>query len=215
MPIQANLVALDQTLASEIPRLEGWCNVEKAKAMARLVVGLEKPSCLELGVFGGRSLIAMGLGVKFAANGGLVEGVDPFTASAALEGTNDAVNQEWWAKLDYAMILRGAQDGIRRLGLSEIVRLVLKRSQDVVGNYADGSIDVLHQDSNHSEEVSCWEVASWTPKMKPGGFWVFDDTNWPSTQLAQGRLMTQHGYTKIEDHTEWAIFRAPSLSSPA
>lgn len=197
------------------PALHGWCTPEKAKRMARLVATTNSrpPLCVELGVFGGRGVIAMGLAIKHVLGGvGTVHGIDPFMAAAALEGTNEKANQDWWAKVDYVTILKSAREWISRLGLDGIVQLVVKRSQDVVDDYEDRTIDVLHQDSNHSEEISCHEVATWTPKMRPGGIWVFDDTNWPSTKLAQSRLVTVHGFALLEQHETWAVFQAPQVS---
>jgi hypothetical protein len=202
---------VDRAIDLSFPQLEGWCTVDKAKRIARLVAESgPDPNCVELGVFGGRGVIAMGLACKLALGGkGLVEGIDPYTAAASLEGTNEQANHDWWSKVDYSKILQNARDGITRAGLDAIVRLKIARSQDVVGDYADGTLDLLHQDSNHSEEVSCYELVVWTPKMKPKGWWVFDDTNWPTTKLAQKRLVADHHFTLVEDHETWVVFRAP------
>lgn len=211
MPTPPGLDLVDRLIDHTFPTLHGWCTPEKAKRMARLVVDAGAGAqCVELGVFGGRGVIAMGLAVQHVWNGvGRVDGIDPFTKDAALEGTNGKANQDWWAALDYETILKSARDGLGKLGLNDVVRLVLARSQDVVGDYDDKSLSILHQDSNHSEEVSCYEVDTWTPKMKSRGFWVFDDTNWDSTKQAQENLITLHGFTKLEQHESWAVFRAP------
>ncbi len=194
--------------------LQGWCTPEKAKRMARLIpLNGPPPRCVELGVFGGRGCIALGLGIKFLRGGaGTVDGIDPFTAAAALEGTNAKADQDWWSKLDYATILGSARGWITKLDLDGIVRLRVHRSQDVVDDYVDRSIDVLHQDSNHSEEISCYEVLTWTPKIRPGGIWVFDDIDWPTTRLAQKRLVSDHGFQVLEQHAKWAVFQAPHPS---
>jgi hypothetical protein len=209
-----SIETVDRAIDESFKDLQGWCTPDKGKRMARLVADLGKGGpvhCVELGVFGGRGVIAMGLAIKhMLGGGGAVYGIDPFTAGAALEGTNEKANQDWWAKLDYEAILRGTREGIRKAGFDALITLVIARSQDVVGTYADKSIDLLHQDSNHSEEVSCYEVGSWTPKCKPGAYWVFDDTNWPSTKLAQKRLVEQHGFALVEQFDSWAIFRAPA-----
>ena len=210
-----SLAIVDTAIDLLFPALHGWCPPEKAKRMARLVLEASSPlSCpvhaVELGVFGGRGVIAMGLAVRHGLGGkGTVLGIDPFSAAASLEGTNAKVDQEWWAKLDYAMILKSAREGIAKAGLEDVVKLEIARSQDVVGRVEDGSVDVLHQDSNHSQEISCYEVETWTAKMRSGGFWIFDDIDWPTTKVAQGRLVASHGFTLIESHEKWAVFQAP------
>jgi hypothetical protein len=39
-----------------------------------------------------------------------------------------------------------------------------------------------------------------------GGYWVMDDTNWPSTTKAQQRIL-ELGFKELEDHGEWKLFQ--------
>jgi hypothetical protein len=199
--------------AAFVDSFMGWCTPAKAKRMARIVyeAGNERPpTCVELGVFGGRGVVAMGLPIKHCLRGqGVVHGLDPYTASAALEGTNAKENDDWWSKLDYQAVLAHARGKIKEFGLDDIVKLVIKRSQDAVDEYADASIDVLHQDSNHSAEISCAEVAMWMPKVRAGAFWIFDDVNWATTKFAQTRLTEHHKFSVVEMHDTWAVFQKP------
>jgi len=212
------LALVDSLIDTTFLSMEGWCSPDKAKRMARLVVETEGKTCVELGVFGGRSLAAMALAQHHVLGAGTVDGVDPYTAAAALEGTNGQANDEWWAKLDYETILAGAKSALDRLQLTSVARLIRARSQDVVANYADGSIDVLHVDSNHSMEVSCAEVEAWHAKVRPGGYWIADDTGWATMQHAMQLLQDKYGYTLVEDHSDagssWRVFRAPRHPHP-
>jgi hypothetical protein len=194
---------VDKVITHELPKLPGWCTVDKAKRMAALARGASL--CIELGVFGGRSLVAIALTLR-AQESGRVDGIDPYTASAALEGTNDPANDEWWAQLDYKAIENVAEEALYRLGLVQYARLVRMLSRAVVAFYGDETVDLLHQDSNHSEEITCQEVALWAPKIRRGGYWAFDDTNWPTTQKAQV-LLLELGFTRMEDHETWAVFQ--------
>lgn len=197
-------ISVEAVIEQELPTMPGWCTPEKGKRMAWYARGAEL--CVELGVFGGRSLVALAL--TLADQGfGRADGIDPFTASASLEGSNDPANDEWWSKLNYEDIARSARETLQRLNLSpNYAQIIRMRSRDVVGLYEDGSIDVLHQDSNHSEEVSSEEVELWTPKMAPEGYWIFDDTNWPTTKKAQNALMGL-GFVELEDHGDWKVYR--------
>lgn len=188
-----------------LPDLPGWCTPEKGKRMAELA--RDTSLCVELGVFGGRSLVSIALALSDQGFG-RVDGIDPYTPSAALEGTNDEANSAWWSKLDYEDIARTAQTTIYRLGLVRHAQLIRMRSCDVVEFYVDGSVDLLHQDSNHSEEVTREEVARWTPKIRVGGYWSFDDTDWPTTQQAQLDLVAL-GFEEIENHGGWKVYRKP------
>lgn len=194
---------VDDAIEQVLPEIPGWCGPFKGKRMAELSRGASM--CIELGVFGGRGLVAMAL--TLAEQGfGRAHGIDPFTPDAALEGTNDKANDEWWGQLDYESVARAAQITLYQLKLTHCAQIIRMRSRDVACFYEDGSIDVLHQDSNHSEEVSTEEVELWTPKIAPGGYWIFDDTNWSSTHRAQ-RMLEDRGFSQIEDYESWKVYR--------
>jgi hypothetical protein len=201
----AMITDIEALIERELPGMPGWCTTVKGKRMALLAYGAEL--CVELGVFGARSLVAVAVALRDQQQGE-AHGIDPYTVDAALEGKNAVANDEWWAKVDLEAIYRGAQETLEKLQLTSHARLIRARSQDVVSGYAPGSIDLLHQDSNHSEEVSCKEVELWTPKIKPGGYWVLDDTDWASTKRAQEMLVDLE-FTLIEDHGGWRIYRRP------
>ena len=194
---------VEATIDATLPTMPGWCTPEKGKRMAALATGASL--CVELGVFGGRGLVALALPL-LEQGFGRVHGIDPYTAQAALEGTNDPANDEWWSHLDYEAIARSAQGTIGRLGLVNFAQLVLLSSREAAPSYVDGIIDVLHQDSNHSEEVSCEEVSLWASKVRVGGYWIFDDTNWSTTNKAQQALAAA-GYEQLEDHGSWKVYR--------
>ena len=86
------------------------------------------------------------------------------------------------------------------------LRVLRERSSDAVLRVDDGTVAVLHQDSNHSEAISCAEVEQWVPKLAPDGWWIADDTDWPTTQRAQRRL-GELGFAVVEDHEQWKAYR--------
>ncbi len=42
----------------------------------------------------------------------------------------------------------------------------------------EGAIGLLHIDGNHEYEQVAADARAWTPRVKPGGFIVFDDYDW-------------------------------------
>lgn len=210
-----DLTEADRIIETIVAGLPGWCTADKARRIMRIVVAAEADLVVELGVFGARSFVPLALGLRVLGRG-VAHGIDPWATAATLEGRNDPANDAYWKTVDLEEILRHAQSGIERAGVDEYVRLIRKRSQDAVADYADKSISVLHQDSNHSEEVSCAEVDLWVPKIRPGGVWIIDDANWPSTQAAQRKLASlgftplEHNERTPEGHDDaWAALRAP------
>lgn len=197
---------VETIISQELPGLPGWCTCVKGARMAELARGANL--CVELGVFGGRSLVAIALSLKDSPNDfGRVDGIDPYTPTAALEGANSPENDLWWGQLDYEAVARAAQEALYRLELMPYARLVRMLSRDVVGFYADGTVDFLHLDANHSEATSCEDVALWAPKIRPdGGYLVFDDTDWATTQKAQQDL-EMLDFQMIENHVQWKVYR--------
>lgn len=192
-------------LWAHLERLEGWCTREKAIRLAELVVEAHAARSVDLGVFGGRSWQALAFGHQHQAHG-FVLGVDPYTVAATAEGTNDLENKEWWAALDLEKMYLDAVWTFLPNAHAELLRTT---SITGAGFFRDGEVDLLHQDSNHSEEVSCAELDAWWPKLRPGGVWVMDDTNWPSLQEAQRRVLAL-GATLEEDYDQWRVYRRPA-----
>lgn len=174
---------LDTYLTTTHLQLQGWCTLEKALDMVSLV-NLERPSlCVELGVFGGRSLFPMGIALSEHKCGKIV-GIDPWTKLTCIEGSLDDAQVEWWAKVPYEELYQECLGNINNLGLSETVSISRKTASEARHDFADNSIDVLHIDGNHTVEASVRDVLHWLPKVKPGGFIWFDDIDWTSTAVA-------------------------------
>lgn len=169
------------------PRFEGWCTYEKAEAMASLVLESKPECCVELGVFGGRSLVATALALK-ENNRGVVWGIDPWVVPAALEGQTDQENIKWWSSLDIDKIRNDALNHISRLGLWNHCKVIVAKSEDCCRMF--GGIDILHIDGNHSDENAFLDVDLWLPLVKRGGYVWFDDIDWGSTQRAVRHLQT-------------------------
>jgi len=194
-------------LPSNYEQIHGWCTKEKATKLMNIIRDTKPSLCVELGVFGGRSLLAIGLAAKNAR----VIGVDAWSKPASLEGTNDKGNADWWAQIDYDYFYKYTADLMKTNGLS--VELWRKKSNEVYQQFQDESIGFLHQDSNHSEEITCEEVELYWNKVCKGGIWVFDDINWPTTKKAQA-LLLEKGYEEIyaPEGREWAVYQRKSDS---
>jgi len=194
-------------LPTDYEKIEGWCTREKADKLIQLVQESNPKLVVELGVFGGRSLLAFALACKHIA-GARVIGIDAWAVDASLEGTNDTSNSDWWGKIDYRNIQTYAANLMIKYQVNDIVQLWKTKSNAVVDKFEDESIDILHQDSNHSEETSTNEVQLYSSKLKKGGFWVFDDTNWSTTQTAQDLLLSkQFIEVYVEPNKSWKIYQ--------
>jgi hypothetical protein len=196
---------LRERVEGAIPPLHGWTSVDKGARLAELVVLARSPLSVELGVFGGRGTIALAIGHE-ALGAGEVLAIDPWERAASLEGVNAPENDAWWGALDHEAIYRSFVDALGATGTARWCRVLRERSSDAVRRVADGSVAVLHQDSNHAEAISCAEVEQWTPKLARDGYWIADDTDWATTQRAQARL-GELGFEVVEDHVQWKVYR--------
>ena len=193
-------------LPSNYTNIHGWCTVEKANKLMEIVKSCRPLLSVELGVFGGKSLLPIALMSKELNINSKIIGVDSWSVQACIEGTNDKANADWWSNIDYEEIFNYTKFLMIEHKVDDVVELWRNTSKNVVSKFEDNSIDLLHQDSNHSEEITCEEVELYWNKVKEGGYWIFDDTNWPTTQKAQGLLLSK-GYTEIYSHNrEWKIY---------
>lgn len=194
-------------LPSNYEQLIGWCPKEKAEKLLELASSEKVSLCVELGVYGGRSLLPLALALSQRA-GTRVVGVDAWSVPAAMEGTNSKENEAYWTNVDYSGMFEYTKKLVSDHQVAHLVDLWRCKSVDVYDRFEDNSIDLLHQDSNHSEEVSCREVELYCAKVRPGGYWVFDDTHWPTTQTAQQKLLAK-GFVEIfsEKDNSWKVFQ--------
>lgn len=195
-------------LRTQIDALPGWCRPDKAVRLADFVLTTGARLSVELGVFGGRGTLALATG-HHTLGTGYVVGIDPWATAPCLAGSNAPENDAWWAAQDLEAIYQRACAGLLAASLLPHWQLHRCTSQEAAPLFGDRTIDVLHEDSNHSAEVSQEEVRLWMPKMRPGSLWIMDDIGWASLQETQRRLVADHGATLREQHEDWAVYQLP------
>jgi predicted O-methyltransferase YrrM len=185
--------------------LDGWCSEEKASILIDFVFLLNAQTIVEIGVFGGKSLIPMAFAIKELGNG-KVYGIDPWTSAASVEGM-DGANKEWWGKLNHDAILKKLRTKIAQFDLQKQIQLIRKTS---VNAPAIMDIDILHIDGNHSDEASMIDVNKWVPLVRKGGLIFFDDINWNNAGLAV-EWLDEHciRFVHFTGDNEWGIWIKP------
>src|SRR5690348_11550419 len=140
------------TIAQEIPSLPGWCSHSKAQRLYELTIRERPVRSIELGVFGGRSLLPIAL-AHWTLNLGKVIGVDPWTAAAALEGTNAPENDKWWSEVRIGDVEASARAMLARIVPQDF--WTIAKQSSLAQTEHPIKYNLMHQDSNHSEEISC------------------------------------------------------------
>lgn len=160
-----------------LPTIHGWCSFDKASKFVEHIIAEKPKLVVEIGVFGGSSLIPQALALK--ENGfGVVYGIDPWKKEAALESMIDEVHKNWWESLDLDSIYNHCEENIDKYDVRQFCKLIRDKSENVVNTFEDGSIDILHIDGNHSEDLSYKDATLYLPKVKSGGLIFFDDIYW-------------------------------------
>lgn len=186
------------------PKMQGWATLAKAQTLAALIVAFRPKVSVEIGVFGGRSLIPIALAHKEV--GGRVIGIDPWTAEAAVEGY-DKQNSEWWGRQN---VLNQVKDEtfrwIKNLNLESCCEIIQKKSDDA----PEIDCDLCHVDGQHSE-VCRRDVIKYVLPMKKGSIVVMDDIDWTNNGVAHVSeavgIMTNNGWEKLYNLETGAVFQ--------
>jgi len=190
--------------------VEGWCSPTKAQKLYNYIIERKPELCLEIGVFGGSSLIPQALALS-ENNNGLIVGIDPWSNDVAIEGMENDNNKEWWHKVDMAYILNSLNQFIEKFKLQSYVDLIKDKAENIYDNFKDNSIDIIHIDGNHSEESAFKDAFYYLPKVKDNGIIFFDDIHWSekpgqiSTKKAHDFLLKH--CEKIEQEEDWVVLK--------
>ena len=172
----ANIVEL--IVKASGAELEGWCSPEKARTMARYIRSLDAEICVEIGVYGGRSLFPCAAALK--QNGhGRIYGVESWSNDVAVENKTYDWNDEWWSKVNFEKIKRDVYAFASRYGLTSQVCIIEAPSTKV--SHLFDTIDFLHIDGSHSMLNAAADVLLYGTKVRSGGVIVMDDIEWDTT----------------------------------
>jgi predicted O-methyltransferase YrrM len=202
--IDANILKryLQLEAFDSMEQLEGWCTKSKASILMDIIFMLNPKVIVEIGVWGGKSLIPMAYALKNTEEG-KIYGIDPWDNVKSVEGM-EGIHYEWWSNVDHQRILSGLENKIRRLGLSNQIELI-KTSSELAPPILD--IDVLHIDGNHSEEASNLDVRKWVPLVRRGGVIIFVDTDWKTSQTAVNWLNENCiKWAQFYDESRWGMW---------
>lgn len=196
---------------SLIGQLIGWCSDQKASIIIDMILKYKPEKILEIGVFGGKSLMPMAYALQ--VNGkGVIYGIDPWKNSESLVGVMDDNNRHYWGWVDHDSIMQGLINKMQEFGLEGRIRLIRDTSEHADPIY---DIDILHVDGNHSDVTSYIDVTKWVPLMKSGGWIIFDDMSWyENGQFTTARAvdwLNKHciKFAEFNDTDTWGIWYKP------
>jgi predicted O-methyltransferase YrrM len=199
---------LFQRINEVVPTLQGWCELEKAHALAAAVITLRPRVCVEIGVFAGRSLIPLAMALK-AVNGGAVYAIDPWTKEAATEGY-DGANAEWWASVDLERVYANFLGSVNQLQLGGHV-IVQRAKSDAVE--PPDEIDLCHIDGQHTDQATR-DARRFASRVRVGGLCFLDDIAWSNgngTKVASALdVLFELGFVELYRVGTGAVFQRVS-----
>ncbi len=164
-------------LEQEHKNILGWCDKEKAQKLYDVIRESKAKLCVEIGIFGGSSFIPQALALR--DNGeGLAVGIDPWSNDAALEEMENDANKRWWSNINFDDVYHNFLQKLNIYNLESFTKIHRNKSTNLVKDFLDESIDVLHIDGNHCEKLSYEDSINYFPKVKVGGYIFYDDTCW-------------------------------------
>ena len=180
-------MTLNEILTKVQPGLPGWCDPQKALTLASIVIA-RRPACsVEIGVYGGSSLIAIAAAHQFIGYGKAI-GIDAWDNQVAVAAQTENESREWWANQDLEKIYQDLFALLDLHGMGNVAQLVRQQSNRVT---PPNAIGLLHVDGGHNDQAVT-DVARFAPRVEPGGFVVTDDTQWVGggVQRAESMLLT-------------------------
>lgn len=198
---------LKTSVSVVLPHLEGWCTQEKAMNFIDLVLAVKPKTCVEIGVFGGRSLFPVASTLKFL-NFGVIYAIDPWDLRENLlhfPNHSDLANFTWWSKLDYEAIYRSYQSMVEQYQLQDYCKTLRMTSEAAVEEIE--TIDILHIDGGHSELGFLRDALLYVPKVHSGGYIWMNDTLWEQSQEAIEYLLQECDVIKLIDNGNCILFQ--------
>lgn len=174
--------------------IHGWCSHQKASILTDIVGKIRPKTIVEIGVWGGKSLIPMACALK-ALGEGKIYGIDPWSSAESIVGVENDANRAYWSWVDHEAVMTGLLLKINEFGLGTQVELVRSTSADAP---PIANIDLLHIDGNHSEVTSYLDVTKWGPLVRPGGWIIVDDISW----YENGRFTQAHSMEWLDQHCD-------------
>ena len=197
---------IEDAIQNYLPHMQGWTTPERGCEMASRILETQAEIIVDIGVFAGRSTISQGFAARELRTS-MVFGVDPWKIDAQIEGDSVNENAQWWKeKVNLEQMHREAMIAIWAHRLDQWVTIIRNASQYVVQLFPE--IHFLNIDGSHTELASCRDVNLYVPRVKSGGYVMFDDCDWPTTQPAL-RLIEESCdlVKKMEGANEARVYR--------
>ncbi len=211
-PARATEGPLPSEVRHIVETVSGWCTYDKAMELCGLIEKYNVELVVEVGVFGGRSLLPMAHALEYRGRG-LIYGIEPWDNQVAIATPTSLQNDEWWRDTDLKSAKQELIRYISEHNLAHRVKLIELPSDDAFAVLHSsrffGLVDLIHIDGNHSEIQARRDILNAEAILRPSGILVLDDIIWQGVakvrNLITSRFDTLHEVR--QDQTSYAVYR--------
>lgn len=156
----------------------GWCSLDKSGCFVDYVDDIcsrvDNPVCVEIGVFGGKSILPVALELK-RHNKGRLFAIDPWKNDEAGKGYEYwPTEHKYWTTVDLEFMYKFFLDLLTEYDLHEYVEVI----RDTSDNAPEiDNIDFLFIDGQHTDQA-VRDTMKYATKVKLNGYCVVDDVTW-------------------------------------
>lgn len=198
-----------------IEQVDGWCTPYKASVLYKLALLEGVQLGVEIGIYGGKSLFPVAQAFKHKGYG-IHYGIEAWDNEVAVETPTNEANDAWWRDLDLKGIKQRFLENMMRLEMGGEIAVIQAPSDVSFQLFSShrfrGKVDLLHIDGAHSVNESLHDVSNWTKIVRPGGFVILDDINWPTVHLAHDYLKRLGKELMLIDQAELGHFSVVQLA---
>ena len=184
---------LYQRILAATKDLHGWADEAKQLTLANLVLAIDARLIVEIGVWGGKSLIPMAMAAQ-SKGPCQVLAIDPWKAHESVMGQTDA-DAEWWNDQGkHDVVFNSFMRAREKLGLQNVITVLRQSSNETI---PPDEIDILHEDANHGPQCLI-NVSRFAPKVRVGGFCILDDLEWTGGHVKESaEWLKKRGFLEL------------------
>jgi predicted O-methyltransferase YrrM len=191
------------TLPVTVNNVLGYAAPADVFALYRSVAYIpsSEPTVVEIGSFTGLSTCIFSHSLRRHGLGGKVYCVDLWDTYAE---RNPSAQETGFFAYKSGQLRQLFDHYISTAGATQVTP-ICEDSTRAWQNFADGSIDLLFIDGDHSYEGCLADLSHWYPKVKPDGVILGHDYDWDTVRAAAQDFSRQHGF-RLQEMEGGAMF---------
>ncbi|GIV19686.1 MAG: hypothetical protein KatS3mg023_1437 [Armatimonadota bacterium] len=191
------------TLPIAVNDVLGYATPEDVFALHNAVVHIpsDEPTVVEIGSFTGLSACIFSHSLRRHGLGGKVYCVDLWDTYAE---RNPSAQETGFFAYKSGQLRQLFDHYISTAGATQVIP-ICEDSTRAWKNFADGSIDLLFIDGDHSYEGCLADLSHWYPKVKPDGVILGHDYDWDTVRAAAQDFSRQRGF-RLQEMAGGTVF---------